>query len=233
MVTLSAGVGRKTADKARGHGKPGFDGVTARKQAGFICPRQDAFCGFEGGFARPDSASALAPRGKSVLAAIMPLPPGPRSDESFLREAIALARAGSASGVGGPFGAILVQGGLIVGRGQNRVTSTYDPTAHAEVVAIRAACAAQRQFHLSGATLYTSCEPCPMCLAAAYWARVERIVYAGTRDDAAAIGFDDAVLYRELALGLGERRVPMVPLLRAEGVAVFREWEHNPQRIPY
>lgn len=163
----------------------------------------------------------------------MPFQSAAPSDESFLRAAIALARAGSTSGVGGPFGAILVQSGLIVGRGQNRVTSTYDPTAHAEVVAIREACAASRQFHLAGATLYTSCEPCPMCLAAAYWAHVERIVYACTRDDAAAIGFDDAVLYREIALMPGERRVPMVPLLRAEGVEVFREWEHNPQRVPY
>ena len=163
----------------------------------------------------------------------MPLPPESHTDESFLRAAIALARASSASGVGGPFGAILVQDGTIVGRGQNRVTSTYDPTAHAEVVAIREACAGLRQFHLSGATLYTSCEPCPMCLAAAYWAHVERIVYACTRDDAAAIGFDDAVLYREIARGPGERRVPMVPLLRAEGIEVFREWERNPQRIPY
>ena len=166
----------------------------------------------------------------------MPLPPDSRSDESFLREAIALARAGSASGVGGPFGAILVQGGTIVGRGQNCVTSAHDPTAHAEVVAIREACAAQRQFHLAGATLYTlyaPSRPCPMCLAAAYWAHVGRIVYACTRDDAAAIGFDDAVLYREIARGPGERRVPMVPLLRAEGVDVFREWERNPRRIPY
>ncbi len=159
--------------------------------------------------------------------------PAARSDEFFLRESIALAREGSTSGVGGPFGAILVQGGVIVGRGQNRVTSTYDPTAHAEVVAIREACAASRQYHLAGATLYTSCEPCPMCLAAAYWAHVERIVYACTRDDAAAIGFDDAVLYREIALMPGERRVPMVALLRAEGVDVFREWERNPKRVPY
>ena len=163
----------------------------------------------------------------------MPLPPDIRSDESFLREAIDLARTGSASGAGGPFGAILVQGSTVVGRGQNRVTSSNDPTAHAEVVAIRTACAAQQQFHLAGATLYTSCEPCPMCLAAAYWARVERVVYACTRDDAAAIGFDDAMLYREIALGPGERRVPMVPLLRAEGVEVFREWERNPRRVPY
>jgi guanine deaminase len=163
----------------------------------------------------------------------MSLPSDPRSDESFLREAIALAREGSASGVGGPFGALVVQAGRIIGRGQNRVTSTHDPTAHAEVVAIREACAALRQFHLPEATLYTSCEPCPMCLAAAYWAHVGRIVYACTRDDAAAIGFDDAVLYREIALGPGERRVPMVPLLRAEGVEVFRDWTRNPRRVPY
>ena len=163
----------------------------------------------------------------------MPLPAAIRPDESYLRESIALACASSASGAGGPFGALVVQGGIIVGRGQNRVTSTNDPTAHAEVVAIREACAALLQFHLSGTTLYTSCEPCPMCLAAAYWAHVDRIVYAGTRDDAAAIGFDDAELYREIALEPAKRRVPMVAMLRAEGAAVFQEWARNPQRVPY
>ena len=149
--------------------------------------------------------------------------------------ALALAEA-QAAGVRGevPVGAVLLSAeGKLLARNGNRIVERRDPTAHAEVVAIREACAARRQFHLSGATLYTSCEPCPMCLAAAYWAHVERIVYACTRDDAAAIGFDDAVLYREIARGPGERRVPMVPLLRAEGIEVFREWERNPQRIPY
>ena len=157
----------------------------------------------------------------------------PEINHSFLREAIALARAGAAAGTGGPFGALIVFDGRIVGRGQNRVTSTNDPTAHAEVVAIREACASLGRFHLTGATLYTSCEPCPMCLAAAYWAHVARIVYACTRDDAAAIGFDDAFLYRELTAPSAARRIPQVPLLREEGVTVFRDWAGNPGRIPY
>jgi tRNA(Arg) A34 adenosine deaminase TadA len=155
------------------------------------------------------------------------------NDLPFLREAIALARAGAASGVGGPFGALIVHEGRIVGRGQNHVTSANDPTAHAEVVAIREACAALGRFHLAGATLYTSCEPCPMCLAAAYWAHIERIVHACTRDDAAAIGFDDAFLYRELAAPSASRRIPSIPLLRDEGLTVFREWTENPRRVQY
>ncbi len=130
------------------------------------------------------------------------------ADLAHLREAIALARAGAAGGCGGPFGAVIVHEGRVVGRGENRVTSTNDPTAHAEMVAIRAACTNLGRFHLAGATLYTSCEPCPMCLAAAYWAHVARIVFACTRDDAAAIGFDDAFLYRELVAPPAARRVP-------------------------
>jgi tRNA(Arg) A34 adenosine deaminase TadA len=159
--------------------------------------------------------------------------PSSDTDRTFLREAIGLARAGAAAGAGGPFGALIVIEGRIMGRGQNRVTSTNDPTAHAEVVAIREACASLGRFHLTGATLYTSCEPCPMCLAAAYWAHVARIVYACTRDDAAAIGFDDAFLYRELSASADERRIPQLPLLREDGVAVFREWAGNPSRIGY
>ncbi len=159
--------------------------------------------------------------------------PRSHTDFPFLREAIALARTGAAGGVGGPFGAVVVAGDRIVGRGQNRVTSTNDPTAHAEVVALRDACAALGRFHLAGATLYTSCEPCPMCLAAAYWAHVDRIVYACTRDDAAAIGFDDAFLYRELVAPPSTRRIPEIPLLRDEGLVAFREWTDNPRRIRY
>ena len=154
-------------------------------------------------------------------------------DVTFLREAIALARAGAAAGVGGPFGAVIVREGRVIGRGQNRVTSSFDPTAHAEVVALREACTALRQFHLRGTTLYTSCEPCPMCLAAAYWAHVDRIVFAGTRADAAAAGFDDEFLYRELTLPLETRHLPVVPLLRAEGVVAFDEWRRLSGRIPY
>ncbi len=155
------------------------------------------------------------------------------ADLAHLREAIALARAAAAGGRGGPFGAVIVHEGRVVGRGENRVTSTNDPTAHAEMVAIRAACTTLGRFHLAGATLYTSCEPCPMCLAAAYWAHVARIVFACTRDDAAAIGFDDAFLYRELVAPPADRRVPEIPLLRDEGLVAFREWTANPRHVPY
>jgi len=192
-------------------GKQGFDGIAVRKQAGFwFVEGKDTFCGGAVGLGRsPCPRSRPAPKRvwlpscrsnpkpvPTSHSSANPIALGPR--EFDLRSGRAVRRDPRT-------------GGLIVGRGQNCVTSTHDPTAHAEVVAIRAACAALRQFHLSGATLYTSCEPCPMCLAAAYWAHVGRIVYAGTRDDAAAIGFDDALLYREIALGPGERRVPMVP----------------------
>ena len=158
---------------------------------------------------------------------------GTATDLPFLREAIALARAGADAGPGGPFGAVIGCEGRIGGRGQNRVTSTNDPTAHAEVVALREACTSLGRFHLAGATLYASCEPCPMCLAAAYWALIERIVFACTRDDAAAIGFDDAFLYRELVAPPAARRVPELPLLRDEGLVAFREWTANPRRIAY
>jgi guanine deaminase len=157
----------------------------------------------------------------------------PPTDEIFLRAAIALAREGASTGLGGPFGAVVVLEGRIVGRGQNRVTSALDPTAHAEVVAIRTACASLRRFHLRGATLYTSCEPCPMCLAAAYWARIERIVCACKREDAASIGFDDALIYHELSLLPDARQIPLRVLLREEGVAVMRTWYDDPKRVPY
>ena len=154
-------------------------------------------------------------------------------ERQFLREAIALARAGAASTTGGPFGALVVHEGLVIGRGQNLVTSMLDPTAHAEVVAIRAACSTLQQFHLRGTTLYTSCEPCPMCLAAAYWARISRVVYACTREDAAAAGFDDALIYAEIPRPPEARQLPMTGLLREEGAAAFREWKANPGRRPY
>jgi tRNA(Arg) A34 adenosine deaminase TadA len=153
-------------------------------------------------------------------------------DREYLREAIGLARR-SGAGTGGPFGAIVVIGGSIVGRGQNRVTSALDPTAHAEVVAIREACAALGRFELRGATLYASCEPCPMCLAAACWARVARIVYSSTRDDAAAAGFDDATLHAELAAPAAARKLPMESFLREEGLEAFRIWQANPNRTAY
>lgn len=146
-------------------------------------------------------------------------------DEHFLREAIALARAGMERGDGGPFGCVIVKDGQVVGRGNNRVTSSNDPTAHAEVVAIREACAALGDFQLTGCTLYTSCEPCPMCLGAIYWARPERIVYAATRSDAADAGFDDQLIYDELPLPPEQRKFPMEQMLGKEAAQVFREWK--------
>jgi guanine deaminase len=153
--------------------------------------------------------------------------------EQLLREAIRLAAHHSKLGTGGPFGAIIARDGKVIGRGWNKVSSTNDPTAHAEVVAIRAACRALGQFHLHGCELYTSCEPCPMCLAAAYWAHVDRIVYAATRRDAARIGFDDAFLYREFGKDLKKRRVPMQQLLRAESAEMMRGWHQMPGRVLY
>lgn len=156
------------------------------------------------------------------------------SDESYLREAIALARAGMERGDGGPFGCVIVKGGQVVGRGNNRVTSTNDPTAHAEVVAIREACKALGDFQLSGCTLYTSCEPCPMCLGAIYWARPDRIVFAATREDAADAGFDDQLIYDELALPPEARRIPTdTRVLRDEAKTVFRAWKEKEDKVSY
>ena len=147
-----------------------------------------------------------------------------KTDEDFLREAIRLARDGMMTGQGGPFGAVVVRYGEIVGRGCNRVTSTNDPTAHAEVVAIRDACRALETFQLEGCTLYASCEPCPMCLGAIYWARPSRIVYGAFHTDAAGAGFDDQFIYEEIEKPREQRHIPMQQLLRDEADAVFREW---------
>jgi guanine deaminase len=156
------------------------------------------------------------------------------SDASdFMREAIWLSREGMQGSRGGPFGCVIVKDNAIVGRGNNRVTSTCDPTAHAEVVAIREACAALKTFDLTGSSLYTSCEPCPMCLAAIYWARIDAIYYANTRVDAANIGFDDDLIYREVALAIEHRSKTMKPLLRDEAQTVFQEWMQKDDRIPY
>jgi guanine deaminase len=150
----------------------------------------------------------------------------------LLREAIRLA-GHCEQGAGGPFGAVIVRRRKIVARGWNKVVSTNDPTAHAEVVAIRAACRAVKHFHLKGCQLYTSCEPCPMCLAAAYWAQVDEIIYAATRRDAARIGFSDAALYREIAREPNRRTVPMHQLLRVESVEMMNRWHKMPGRILY
>jgi guanine deaminase len=151
----------------------------------------------------------------------------------FMRAAIRLALEKMRGGEGGPFGAIVVRRGKIVGRGWNRVTSTNDPTAHAEVSAIRDACRRLKTFQLDDCEIYASCEPCPMCLAAIYWARIGKIFHAGARRDAAAAGFDDDLIYRELARPISRRKIPMRQLLRAEALHVFKEWRDKPDKIRY
>jgi tRNA(Arg) A34 adenosine deaminase TadA len=136
-------------------------------------------------------------------------------------------------GEGGPFGAVVVKGGKIIGRGWNQVTSTNDPTAHAEVMAIRQACKRLRTFQLNDCDLYTSCEPCPMCLSAIYWARLRTVYYGNTRRDAAKIGFDDEVIYREVALPISRRLLRMRQLLRAEAHPAFVEWTNKVDKTSY
>lgn len=150
-----------------------------------------------------------------------------------MHEAIRLAREKMRRGDGGPFGAVIVRRGQILARGWNRVTSTNDPTAHAEVNAIRAACRKLKAFRLDDCALYASCEPCPMCLAAAYWARVGKIFYAATRRDAAKIQFDDDWIYHEVARPVPRRKIPTRQLLRAEALKVFAEWAHKPDKVRY
>ena len=156
-----------------------------------------------------------------------------REDDFFLREAFRLAREGMADGRGGPFGAVVVRDGEIVARGANRVVRGRDPTAHAEVTAIRRACEALGTHVLDGCTLYSSCEPCPMCLAAIYWSRIERVVYAATHADASAAGFDDSVIYEQIARPPEARSLPMEQRLRDEAVGVFEDWGRNPDRVLY
>ena len=150
-----------------------------------------------------------------------------------MREAIRLSQRHMERGAGGPFGAVIVRGDEIVGRGWNKVTSTNDPTAHAEVVAIRAACRRLKTFQLTDCEIYTSCEPCPMCLSAIYWARLRRIWFGNSRQDAARIGFDDEMLYRQVALPPQRRKLPMKPLLAEEALAVFRAWQLKPDKVAY
>lgn len=150
----------------------------------------------------------------------------------FMREAIRLAAESATSG-GGPFGAVIVKDGAIVGRGQNRVVPDRDPTAHAEVLAIRQACRALDTHDLSGCEIYASCEPCPMCLGAIYWARIDQIYYASTRDDAAAAGFDDSLFYYEFGKPLEQRRTPSEQLLAEEATAVLVDWATRTDKVPY
>ena len=153
--------------------------------------------------------------------------------EELMRAAIRLSRTKMRANCGGPFGAVVVRRGKIIARGWNQVTSTNDPTAHAEVTAIRAACRKLKTFQLDDCELYTSCEPCPMCLAAIYWARFQKVYYANTRADAANIQFDDEWLYREVSTPIGKRKIPMRQLLRAEALKVFAEWQAKPDKIQY
>lgn len=149
-----------------------------------------------------------------------------------MRRAIALSCEGVAEG-GGPFGAVVAKDGRIIGEGRNAVVPSADPTAHAEIVAIRAACAGLGTHDLSGAVIYTSCEPCPMCLGAIWWARIGGIVYANDRADAAAIGFDDAAIYDEVAAPLTARRLPLRRLLAEEARLAFQAWTVKPDKVPY
>jgi len=150
-----------------------------------------------------------------------------------MQEAINLSRKGLLENEGGPFGCIIVKDDTIVGRGNNKVTSTNDPTAHAEVVAIRDACKNLNTFQLDGCEIYTSCEPCPMCLGAIYWARPRIIYYANHRQDAAGIGFDDSMIYDEMGMKNEERKIPIVCLGREEALKVFNEWRSKEDKIAY
>lgn len=151
----------------------------------------------------------------------------------FMRAAIDLSVRKMRRGAGGPFGAVVIRRGEVIARGWNRVTSSNDPTAHAEIVAIRSACRRLETFHLGECDLYTSCEPCPMCLSAIYWAHVRRVYYGATRRDAAAIDFDDDFIYREIARPIGRRRVRMKQLMRAEALEAFDEWKRKEDKVPY
>jgi tRNA(Arg) A34 adenosine deaminase TadA len=153
--------------------------------------------------------------------------------KEFMRAAIWLSLAKMRANCGGPFGAVVVREGKIIARGWNQVTSANDPTAHAEVTAIRAACKKLKTFRLDGCALYTSCEPCPMCLAAIYWARLKMVYYANTRKDAARIQFDDDLIYREVARPVSRRKIPMRQLLRSEALKVFAEWQAKAGKIRY
>jgi len=155
------------------------------------------------------------------------------NDKKYLQEALNLARKGMKSGAGGPFGAVIVRNGEIVGRGYNSVTSTNDPTAHAEVVAIRDACKNLGSFQLDDCVLYTSCEPCPMCLGAIYWARPLRFVYASSRKDAADGGFDDDFIYREIPMLPRDRSIKATQSMREEGNLLFEEWIKMEDRTEY
>jgi guanine deaminase len=150
-----------------------------------------------------------------------------------MERAIALSIENVRSGSGGPFAALVVRGESILAIGTNQVTKLKDPTAHGEIVAIRTACQAIGSFQLIDCDLYTTCEPCPMCMGAIYWARLAKVYYANTRDDAAGIGFDDSFIYDQIGLRPGERKIPMVQLMREQALGAFRQWERSPVKVKY
>jgi len=150
-----------------------------------------------------------------------------------MQQAIALALENVRSGRGGPFAALVVRAGEILGRGTNLVTAMNDPTAHAEILAIREACQKIGSFELTGCDIYATCEPCPMCLGAIYWARLAKLYFAAHSGDAAKIGFDDSLIYAEINKPTAERKIPMAQLMREEALKVFGEWERKPDKIPY
>jgi tRNA(Arg) A34 adenosine deaminase TadA len=154
-------------------------------------------------------------------------------DSLFMARAIQLSMENVQSGRGGPFGAVVVKDGAVTAEGANSVTSTNDPTAHAEVLAIREACKKLGTFDLHGCEIYTSCEPCPMCMGAIYWARISRVYFANTAADASELGFDDSLIYRELAQPHAERTIPTIPMMREEALAAFRAWAEKPNKIAY
>jgi len=154
-------------------------------------------------------------------------------DKVFMARAIELSVENVRSGRGGPFGTVIVKDGNIIAEAANQVTTTNDPTAHAEVVAIRQACQKLRCFELKGCELYTSCEPCPMCLGAIYWAHLAHIYFGNVAADASEAGFDDSFIYRQFAQAIPERSIPMIPMMREQALAVFRAWREKPNKILY
>lgn len=153
--------------------------------------------------------------------------------ESFMEEAIALSVRNVQESDGGPFAALIVRNDGVIARGTNLVTSMNDPTAHAEIIAVREACRALKTFKLDGCEIYTTCEPCPMCLGAIYWARLDRIYFANSRSDAAQIGFDDNLIYQEIPLPISQRKIPVVRLLEEQALVAFRAWEQKENKKRY
>lgn len=160
-------------------------------------------------------------------------PPSMKPEKTFMQEAIKLSIEKMEAGFGGPFGCVIVKDGKIIARGFNNVLVSNDPTAHAEVDAIRKACQELGTHQLKGCELYTSCEPCPMCLGAIYWARPDVVYYANTKEDAAAIGFDDHFIYAEIDKPITERYIPMIPFMREDALEGFKKWETKPDKGKY